>query len=431
MGYYIQKLHLVLYVCPGQTRTGPVMPVLSKIELQSMAEPATQLRQQQKVNLNQIRAAAASRVLLLAVLQCRVWGKPRFRGTQCHHEYGSFRSRKKTLSLYLLPVCPLALPRVFTVVVQRPSGPWRSLRRSALSRQVHHCRLWPHRWLSLMPHMASWLGPSDSCTGGLPSLHTLSDLTVTLQSAVISTRGSMGTLVTSTAPVTSVASMGSRSIASVGAVDLGSHQGLPYMYQLMQHMLQGLQGQPLAVPPLGSAPLPTVASTTVANMVTDRDNYLVQTRGGSIPSTGLSGYGNFANAGHPGAPKDSHLVNPPAVQRHPDWNGWLLALRPPGVCTSLKPGQSSSQSANGVAPPPLSHFHEKWILQVSQRGLMHTLILVNLHQSHWAKGLWRIWSLVTYQMFKVSGQLTLAVYRLIRLPSRRPFRLLGRIWPLL
>ena len=193
--------------------------------------------------------------------------------------------------------------------------------------------------------MASWLGPSDSGTGGLPSLHTLSDLTVTSQSAVISTRGSMGTLVTSTAPVTSVASMGSRPIASVGAVDLGSHQGLPYMYQLMQHMLQGLQGQPLAVrPPRG---LPTVASTAVANMVTDRGNYLVQITGGSIPSTGLSGYGNSTNAGHPGAPRDSHLVNPLAVPRHPDLERLAAGPQATRWVHQLKPGQSSSQSAPG------------------------------------------------------------------------------------
>ena len=121
-----------------------------------------------------------------------------------------------------------------------------------------------------------WLLPSASGTTGiLPGVYsTLPDLTGTPQFPVISTRESLGSLGTASVPVTTVSSMGSRQLPSVGTVDSGSNQNLPYMVQLMQQMLQGFQGPPqlgspqlTGVPVMGYTAMPTVSSTANGPMV--------------------------------------------------------------------------------------------------------------------------------------------------------------------
>lgn len=197
---------------------------------------------------------------------------------------------------------------------------------------------------------APWLPPLDSSmAGSLPVIpQMLSGLPVTSQSLGISTHGPQGSLVTTSGPVTTVASMGSRPIESIGAVDLGSNQGLPYMYQLIQQVLQGMQGQSTGTA-LGTAPRLSAASTAAANVVTGQGNYLVHTTGGSIPSTGQSSLGSLsAMAGPLGGPLDPQLVGPPAIPRLPGVESLAGGSQTTRWVHHLKPGQSSSQSAPGV-----------------------------------------------------------------------------------
>ena len=133
-------------------------------------------------------------------------------------------------------------------------------------------------------------------------------------------RYSYGTLVSTVAPVTTVAPMVSQLPLPTGmaTVGPGSNPAQPTMAYLLQ-LMQGLVGQVVpqhsvaaqGIPVPGFITQPPVPRTGVANVLSTQVNYIVQCTLGGIPCTGSTSATGSAGL----FPGSGHLAHPPVVPR--------------------------------------------------------------------------------------------------------------------